>query len=440
MSSLLITDVMLDGDRVSILCEEGRIAAIRASPDGNDAGADADAPCDEGAEIAEDVLDGRGCLAHAPLINSHTHAAMTLFRGNGDDLPLDQWLQTRVWPYESVISEEEIYAGTRLGILEMVRSGSVFFNDMYWSFGGVARAAEEMGVRACIGKVLIDHGDPVAGRAQQAEIERLLADASSYSSRVSAAVAPHSIYTVSEESLRWAAEIAADRGLVLHTHLSETRAELESCQREHGCTPVEYLEALGALTERTVAAHTVWLTDHDVELLGERQVVCVHNPVSNMKLAVAGVFPYRKLARAGAVCAIGTDGAGSNNSLDLFQDMKFAALLQKFHDDDPRSMTASEALALALQNPAPVFGLAGPKLELGRPADLILLDTTRPELQPAHSLSSNLVYSATGSVVDSAVCDGKVIMRHRQIKGEDEIVAAASEAARALFERVDRGP
>jgi 5-methylthioadenosine/S-adenosylhomocysteine deaminase len=422
MRSLLIRDVMLDGRRTSIYCEDGAITAIGS---------------DLSSAEGTDVLDGRGCVALAPLINSHTHAAMTLFRGNGDDLPLMEWLQNRVWPYEQKITEEEIYAGTRLAIVEMVRNGTIFFNDMYWNFHGVARAVEELGVRACVGQVLIDHGDAAAGRAQRSAYEDILDAGRQYSSRVSVAVAPHSVYTVSEESLRWAAELAAAHDCIFHTHVSETESEVTDCLAAHGCTPVEYLDRLGALGERTVAAHTVWLSDHDIELLGQRGVVCVHNPVSNMKLAVGGVFPYSRLSAAGAVCAIATDGAGSNNSLDLFQDLKFAALIQKFHDHDTTALSAPQALAMAIADPAPVFGLAGPTLEVGRAADLILVDTMRPEMQPQHSLASNLVYSATGNVVDSTVCDGRVIMRHREIRGEAEIISAATEAAERLFERVD---
>jgi 5-methylthioadenosine/S-adenosylhomocysteine deaminase len=205
---------------------------------------------------------------------------------------------------------------------------------------------------------------------------------------------------------------------------------------EHGCTPVAYLGRLGLLTERTVAAHTVWLSDDDVALLGERRVVCVHNPVSNMKLAVGAVYPYRRLASAGAVCAIGTDGAASNNCLDLFRDMKIAALLQKFDTNDPAAVTAAETLAMGTTNPAPAFGLPGREIEVGRAADFILIDGERPELWPSHSLTSDLVYSASGDVVDSVVCDGRVIMRHREIAREQEILADARQAARALFARL----
>ncbi|MBA2342796.1 MAG: amidohydrolase family protein, partial [Thermoleophilaceae bacterium] len=183
--------------------------------------------------------------------------------------------------------------------------------------------------------------------------------------------------------------------------------------------------------------HTVWLSDEDIRLLGGREAVCVHNPVSNMKLAVGGVFPYARLRDAGAVCAIATDGAGSNNNLDLLEELKVAALLQKHSEADPTALPAEEALAMADSNPAAAFGLPGPELEVGREADLILVDRERPELIPGHSLASDLVYSASGAVVDSVVCEGRVLMRHREIEGEQEIIAAAREAARTMLARVD---
>jgi 5-methylthioadenosine/S-adenosylhomocysteine deaminase len=422
---LLVDNVVLRGRRVSIRCEGGVIADIR------EGGPHFPLAQREGA----DLLDGRGCLVAPGLINSHTHTAMTLFRGRADDVSLMEWLETHIWPYEAVMTEDEVYAGARLGILEMVRNGTTFFNDMYWRSRSTARAAVEMGVRACIGEVLID-GAAGEARPRRLEIERLLDELDGCSSRISLSVDPHALYTVSEDSLRWAGELAAARGLTLHIHLAETEAERERCLAEHDCSPVAYLDRLGLLSERTVAAHTVWLSDADVALLGERRVVCVHNPVSNMKLAVGGVYPYRRLASAGAVCAIGTDGAASNNCLDLFHDMKIAALLQKFDTNDPSALTAAQTLAMATTNPAPVFGLPGPEIEVGRAADFILIDAERPELAPSHSLTSDLVYSASGNVVDSVVCDGRVIMRHREFAHEEEIIAGARQAARALFARL----
>lgn len=422
MPTLLIEDVVLDGDPVSIRCEDGRIAAIERATT---------------AAPADDTLDGRGAILHPPLINAHTHSAMTLFRGTGGDLPLMEWLERRVWPYERGITEEDVYAGARLAILEMLRSGTVFFNDMYWHFEGTARAVREMGVRAYLAAVLIDLGDPGAARALREGTERLARHAGDQGERISVAVGPHSIYTVSEDSLRWAGELAREHDLLLHVHLAETSGEVEDCRARHGCTPVEYLDRLGLLSERTVAAHTVWVSASDIRLLGERRVVCVHNPVSNMRLAVGGVYPHRPLAAAGAVCAIGTDGAGANDNLDLLEELKVAALLQKHHAADAAAITVEQALAMAIDGPARAFGIAGPAIEVGRPADLILIDATSPEMEPPRSIASHLVYSASGAVVDSAVCDGRVVMRHRRMPGEEEIVAKAREAAARVFARVD---
>ena len=424
MGSLLIQDVVLDGDAVSIRCEDGRIAAI------DQATAAAPTPADE-------TLDGRGAVVHAPLANAHTHSAMTLFRGTGGDLPLMEWLERRVWPYERGMTEEDVYAGARLAILEMVRSGTVFFNDMYWHFEGTARAVREMGVRACLAAPLIDLGDPGEARALREETERLASRAGDHGERISVAVGPHSIYTVSEEALGWAGELAREHDLLLHLHLAETSGEVEDCRARHGGTPVEYVDRLGLLSERTVAAHTVWVSEADVRLLGERRVLCVHNPVSNMRLAVGGVFPHAALAAAGAACAIGTDGAGSNDNLDLLEELKVAALLQKHHAADAAAITSEDTLAMATDWPARVFGIAGPAIEVGRPADLILIDADLPEMEPPGSIASHLVYSANGAVVDSVVCDGRVVMCHRRVAGEEEIVAKAREAAARVFARVD---
>ncbi len=420
MSSLLVRNVLLEGEPSNIFCEDGRIAGIGPERE------------------ADEVLDGRGMIVHPPLLNSHTHSAMTLFRGNGDDLPLMEWLTKRVWPYEEEITGEEVYWGARLACLEMIRNGIIFFNDMYWNWHSVARAVEDSGMRACLSAVFIDFGDPKKAAEQIALNERLFEESKEYSSKISFAVAPHAIYTVSEESLRWASDFTREHELILHIHLSETEKEVRDCHDKHGCSPVEYAHRLGMISERLVAAHTIWLSDEDIELLGRHRVLCAHNPVSNMKLAVGGVYPYNKLQAAGAVTALGTDGAGTNNNLDLFEEMKVAALLQKFHEGDPTALPAEEALAMAVDNPAKTFGLTGKSITVGREADFILIDTSLPEMNPIHNIASNLVYSANGYVVNSVVCDGRVVMRHRKIEGEEEIVAGASEAALGMFSRVDK--
>ena len=223
----MVDNAVLGGRNVSIHCADGVIADIRV--DG------ADGP--EEQRGAVDRLDGRGCLVAPGLINAHAHAAMTLFRGRADDLPLMEWLEKHIWPYEEVMTEDEVYAGARLGILEMVRNGITFFNDMYWFSRGTARAAVEMGIRACIGEVFID-GAADANRRRRLEIEGLLDELKGCSGRVSLSVDPHAVYTVSEDSLRWAGELAAGRRLILHIHVAETEAEGQHCSAERGCTPV----------------------------------------------------------------------------------------------------------------------------------------------------------------------------------------------------------
>lgn len=421
MSSLLIKNAQLDGNQVNIFCENGRISSIGdAQP------------------IADEVLDAYGCIAHPPLINAHTHAAMTLFRGNGDDLPLMEWLTEKIWPYEAGIQKDEIYWGTKLAIVEMIRSGTLFFNDMYWDFPTVARATDEMGIRGMLATAIIDTGNGTDIDKQMSMIEEMFQTVGEFSDRIQFAVGPHAIYTVSEKGLKWARDFAGEHGLVLHTHLSETEKEVIDCQKEHGCTPVEYLDNLGLLSDRFVGAHTVWLSEKDIETLGNHKAVCVHNPVSNMKLAVNGVYPYRKLEAAGAITAIATDGPGSNNNMDLLEELKIAALLQKLHDNDTTSLNAEEAIAMATKNPTKVFGLEADGIHEGGLADLILLDPTLPEMNPMHNLTSHLVYAANGSVVDSAVCDGHVVMEHRYIEGEKEIRIKANEAAERMFGRVDK--
>lgn len=223
----------------------------------------------------------------------------------------------------------------------------------------------------------------------------------------------------------------------LHIHLSETTREVEECKAKHGKTPVQYLDSLGLINERLIAAHTVVLDETDIRLLGDHHALCVHNPVSNMKLAVGGVYPYNALKKAGAVTAIATDGAGSNNNLDLLEEMKIASLLQKHHLKDPTALPASEVVDMVTVNPAGFFHYPSEEIAVGRPADFILLDQNQPEMKPIFDLNSHLVYAANHSIVDSVVCDGAILMEHHYIPGEDEIMENAVLASRSVMERVD---
>ena len=315
-----------------------------------------------------------------------------------------------------------------LAAVEMIRSGTLRFWDMYFHVHDVARAVVDSGLRATVSQVILEiPGAPADARPEAAEegIARL-ADAGPL---ITPCLGPHAIYTVGADALRLVAEVSARHGVPIHIHLAETSGEVEDCVREHGLRPAAYLDAIGLLTPRTVLAHGVHLDDAELALVAERGATLVTCPVSNMKLAVGGAFPYPAARAAGCAIGIGTDGAASNNSLDLLQDVKVLALLQKHTTNDPAALPAADAWAIATGARAP--GLGATPLEIGRPADLLLLDLDTPELMLA-PFDAALVYSATGSVVDTAVVDGRVLMHHRVIDGEDEVRARAREAAAAV--------
>jgi 5-methylthioadenosine/S-adenosylhomocysteine deaminase len=410
--TLAVTNALLDGERVGLRCKDGAIAAL-------------------GPEVApqpgDETIDAGGAHLVPPLVNGHTHAAMTLFRGSGDDLPLMPWLEKKIWPIEAKLEAEDVYWGVRLACAEMIRSGTARFWDMYWQPEATARAVEESGMRAAIGAPLIDlNGDHAKLRESALRSLEALA---AFGPLITPALAPHAIYTVSEESLRWIGELSAERDLPVQIHLSETEQEVQDCIAAHGCRPAVYLDRLGFLSERTILAHGVWLDPDELALIAERGATVVANPAANMKLAVGGVLPYPAARAAGVSVGLGTDGAGSNDSLDLLADLKLFALTQKHAAGDPTAIDAAEAWAVATGARAPLLGAT--PLAVGAPADLLLLRPAAPELGIG-DLTTNLVYAASGTVVDTTVVAGQVLMRNGAIPGLDEIVAKAAERARRL--------
>ncbi len=409
---LAVTGAVLDGTVVGLRCEGGTIVALGAGVE---------------PEPGDVTVDAAGAPLVAPLVNGHTHAAMTLFRGYGGELPLMRWLREVVWPVEAKLEPQDVYWGARLACLEMIRSGTTRFWDMYWHPGSTARAVEDSGLRATIGGPLFDADGDTA--AMQGTALASLDELDGFGPRVGSALAPHAIYTVSEGLLRWTAETAAEREVAVQIHLSETEQEVTDCVERHGARPAAYLDRLGMLSERTVLAHGVWLDREELELIAERGCTVVTNPVANMKLAVGGVFPYPRAREARVAVGIGTDGPGSNDSLDLLSDLKVFALAQRHAAADPTVLPAEEAWGIATGAAAPLLG-AG-KLRVGEPADFLLLRVDTPELSLG-GLSSDLVYAASGSVVDTTVVAGKVLMRGGEVPGSEEVVARAVERARRL--------
>jgi 5-methylthioadenosine/S-adenosylhomocysteine deaminase len=355
---------------------------------------------------------------------------MTLFRGYADDLPLMEWLQDHIWPVEAKLDDDDVYWGTRLACAEMIRTGTVRFWDMYWRPGAVARAVTDAGVRATIGPPLLDGGDPgKLGELQRAAADGLAEIEANSSPLTAPSLAPHAIYTVSTDSLAWIAAESDRLGISVQIHASETEQEVVDCLDTHGIRPIELLDRVGLLGPRTLLAHAVWIDDHERELIAAAGATVVTNPVANMKLAVGGIFDLPAARRAGLAVGLGTDGAGSNNSLDLLADAKHLALAQKHRARDAAASPAAETLAIASGMRAPLLGAT--PIAAGEPADLLLVRVDGHELGIG-SLAAGLVYAASGSVVDTTIVAGRVLMRGGVVADEAEILDRARERGRRL--------
>ncbi|MCU0857827.1 MAG: amidohydrolase, partial [Pontiellaceae bacterium] len=324
--SILIKQVEWNGEPVDVFISGNQIKTIG----------------DCSGQSAEIILDGRNKAILPTFHNAHTHAAMATMRSYADDLELFVWLSEHIWPLEGRMTEADVYDGARLACLEMIKSGTTFFNDMYWFWHGTARAVEEMGLRAALAPVFFDFDDPSKAQEQIAQNKRLLEERKQYSNRVVFQLGPHAIYTVSKKSLRWCKEFADEHGLMIHTHLSETQKEVADCIAKHGMRPPEYLDSIGFLGPNVTAAHCIWLEPSELELLVKRGVKALHCPVSNMKLA-SGKFCFTEAVNAGMQVAIGTDGAASNNCLDMSSEIKIAALLEKHFTGSTTALSAQAA-------------------------------------------------------------------------------------------------
>ena len=384
----------------------------------------------------ERVLDYPQGLIMPGLINAHTHAAMSLFRGLADDLPLETWLNSYIFPAESHVNYDFVYWGTKLAIAEMLLSGTTTFCDMYLFAEAVARAAAETGIRAVVGEVLYDfpspnYGPPAAGLAYSEELCR----AWQGHPQVSVAIQPHAVYTCSPELLQECGRLADKYDTRLIIHLSETHQEVEDCRKRYGATPVAHLHRLGLLTGRLLADHAVVLAEADLELLAASGAGVAHCPESNMKLA-SGIAPVVELLRRGVPVGLGTDGCASNNNLDLVQEMDTAAKLQKVRYLDPTVLPATATLDLATRGGARVLGLEGRvgALSPGWQADLVVFDLDQPHLTPLYDPYSHLVYAAGGGDIQTVVVRGRVVVQDRKLLSFDleETLARARELARGV--------
>ena len=380
---------------------------------------------------AEKIIDARGGLILPGLVNCHTHAAMSLFRGLADDLPLMEWLNNYIFPAERHMDAEFVYTGTLLALAEMILSGTTTFCDMYLFEDQVARAARKAGVRCLVGEVLYDFPSPNYGPVEKGlEYTESLIQKWQKDPLVSIAVEPHSLFTCSPELLTASNELALKYKVPVIIHVAETLTEVSEIKEKYGKTPVKYLDSLGLLGPHLIADHCVHIDDADIKILADHGVKVVHNPESNMKLA-SGIAPIPQMLSQGVTVGLGTDGCASNNNLDLFSEMDTAAKLHKVNSLDPTVMDALSVLKMATIHGARVLGLEDVtgSLEVGKKADVIVIDTHKPHLTPMYNAASHLVYAARGNDVIHSIINGQPVMEDRKLLTLDiaEIITRARE-------------
>lgn len=364
---------------------------------------------------ADKTIDGTDKLAIPGLINTHTHAAMTLFRSYADDMLLMDWLENKIWPAEANLTDDDVYWGTLLAIVEMIQSGTTTFADMYFFMDQVAKAVDESGMRAVLARGMAG----VAPNGQQA-----LADSEVFyktwhngaDGRITVRLGPHAPYTCPPDYLKQVVQLADKLGAAIHIHLSETKGEVADCQKQYGVSPIQLMEQVGLFTHPVLAAHCVHLSEEDMAILRKYHACVAHNPGSNMKLA-SGIAPVPELLAAGIPVGLGTDGTASNNNLDMIEEIRLTALLHKTNTFDPEVVPAKEAVDMATRQGAICLGLDQTVgvLDAGYDADIALIDMHKPHWYPRHDRLSLLTYSASGSDVDTVLVKGKILMEHREL-------------------------
>ena len=439
--SIILKSVILDGQVVDIHIEGNIIKNIISAGcviDTYNYGSGSiisDSVVDYHCQDENTVIDCCHKAVIPGLINMHTHAAMTLFRGFGDDMPLMQWLEEKIWPNEAKLTYDDVCWGAKLACVEMLRSGTTTFFDMYHKLDATAQAVEEMGMRAVLSEACFDHFNPKLMERSKHNIIKRFSEKKQYGDRVRFALGPHAIYTVSGDLLRWSADFAEDNDTLIHLHLAETENEVSQCRERFGMTPVRYLQKLGILSPRLVLAHVLYIDDEEIRILADNGVKVVHNPASNMKLASGYKFKYKEMREAGITVAIGTDGCSSSNNLDMIEAMKLASLLGKVWRKDPEALTCNEVFYSATEAAADIIGTNSGRIKEGCLADLCLIDLKIPAFTPNFNFISNLVFAANGSCVDTVLCDGKIVMHNKKIPGEDEIMEKAARCAYYLMKR-----
>lgn len=370
---------------------------------------------------AENVIEAHGKVAVPGLVNCHTHAAMTLLRGVGEDQDLNKWLTEAIWPLEAKLKPSDIHDGALLGCLEMIKSGTTCFADMYFNEGAVAKAVEETGLRAVLAPGILEAGDRERGEKYLKEgVKTAKKYHGSANGRISMRLGSHATYTCSPDLLKQVREAASKLNIGIHMHVAESKEMVKLVKETYGLTPVELLDSIGFLGPDVLAAHCIYLSEKERRLMAKHDVKVAYNPVANMKIAL-GIPKIKNFLDLGVTVGIGTDGPASNNTLDMLESAKFATLLQKVHYLDPTVLPARQVLEMVTINGAKALGLSSDigSLETGKKADVILINFDEPHLTPTHDPYANIVYSARGSDVETVIVNGAILMEKREVKTVD---------------------
>lgn len=388
---------------------------------------------------AENTLQASNSLVTPGFVNGHSHIPMVLLRGYADDKPLDRWLEEDIWPAESTMTADDVHTGAKLGLLEMIKSGTTGFADMYFHVPEIVDAVDQAGVRALLG-----HGIVTAGKDADkalADVEKSLEFAQKYDGaaegRISTAFMPHSLVTVGNEYLEEFVPRVREAGIPIHYHANETLNEVRPIVNDHGIRPLDYAANHGILEPQDFVAHGVHVDEQEINLIAEAGTSVIHCPASNMKLA-SGMAPIQRMRDAGVTVGLGTDGAATNNDLSLLDEGRDAAMLGKIAANDASAVPAETVIQMMTQGSASALGFHSGVIEEKEPADLAVIDLEKPHLTPRNDLVSHLAYSAAGSDVKHTVCDGQILMRDREVLTleEESIVEQAQQTASSLVSRV----
>jgi len=388
------------------------------------------------------VIDAKGRLVMPGLVNAHAHAAMSLLRNYADDLPLEQWLFDKIFPVEDKLTAEDVYWGSMISIIEMIKSGTTCFADMYFFMEEVARAVAETGIRANLSRGLIcpssdyDFNNDIRIK----ETRELFNNWNGKENgRIKVYVAPHSVYTCSPSYVQDTVNLAKELNTGIHIHLLETQVEERDSIKNFGCTSIEHCDKMGMFDVPTIAAHCVHLSDEDLNIIAKKKVNIAHNPGSNLKLA-SGIARLPEMLQKGINVALGTDGPASNNNLDMFEEIRLAALISKGFHMNAVLISAAEALKLAVNNGAKALGFGDElgEIKTGMKADILIIDTDKVNYIPENNMISALAYSSNSQDVDTVIVDGKILMQGRELKtiDEEKVKFMAKEKAKALINRV----